>query len=63
MAPPLVLVDPPYEAEDEFSRLAAGLVAGWQRFRTGVFVAWYPIKQRAPVRQFLAAIPQAACGT
>ena len=36
-----------------FSRLAAGLAAGWQRFRTGVFAAWYPIKQRAPVRQFL----------
>ncbi len=52
----LVLVDPPFEAPDEFAQLAAGIVAGWQRCRTGVFVAWYPIKQRAPVRQLLAAI-------
>jgi 23S rRNA (adenine2030-N6)-methyltransferase len=54
----LVLIDPPFEAVDEFARLAAGIVAGWQRFRTGVFAAWYPIKQRAPVRQFLADLRQ-----
>ncbi|MCW3474607.1 23S rRNA (adenine(2030)-N(6))-methyltransferase RlmJ [Limobrevibacterium gyesilva] len=48
----LVLVDPPYEAADEFARLVAGLRAGHGRFATGVFAAWYPIKHRAPVRQF-----------
>ena len=48
----LVLIDPPYEAADEYSRLAEGLRAGSARFRTGVFAAWYPIKHRAPVRAF-----------
>jgi 23S rRNA (adenine2030-N6)-methyltransferase len=48
----LVLIDPPYEATDEFSRLAAGLRMGHARFATGVFAAWYPIKHRAPVRDF-----------
>ena len=52
----LVLIDPPFEAPDEFARLAAGLRAGHARFRTGVFVAWYPIKHRAPVRAFHAAL-------
>lgn len=52
----LVLIDPPYEAPDEFARLAAGLRAGWSRFPSGVFVAWYPIKHRAPLRPFRAAI-------
>ncbi len=52
----LVLIDPPYEAPDEFFRLADGLGAGVSRFRTGVFVAWYPIKHRAPVREFHAAM-------
>ena len=37
---------------DEFARLAQGLPLGLHRFRTGVFAAWYPIKQRAPVRAF-----------
>jgi 23S rRNA (adenine2030-N6)-methyltransferase len=43
-----------------FAMLVRGLVVGWQRFRTGVFIAWYPIKQRAPVRQFLADIQQSS---
>ena len=44
----LVLVDPPYEAADEFSHLVAGSAA---RPRTlsgrGVVAAWYPIKDIA----------------
>ncbi len=52
----LVLIDPPYEAEDEYPRLAAGLRRGHARFPTGVFAAWYPIKDRAPIRDFFAAI-------
>jgi 23S rRNA (adenine2030-N6)-methyltransferase len=52
----LVLIDPPYEAPDEFDRLLQGLRTGHSRFRTGVFAAWYPIKHRAPVRAFHAAL-------
>jgi 23S rRNA (adenine2030-N6)-methyltransferase len=52
----LVLVDPPYEAADEFDRLAAGLRLGHSRFATGVLAAWYPIKHRAPVRAFHEAM-------
>jgi 23S rRNA (adenine2030-N6)-methyltransferase len=47
----LVLIDPPFEDPQEFGAMAEGLAIGWRRFRTGVFAAWYPIKQRAPVRQ------------
>ncbi len=49
----LVLIDPPFEVPEEFNNLAKGLTLGHSRFRTGVFVAWYPIKQRARVRLFL----------
>ena len=52
----LVLIDPPYEQTDEFATLADGLRAGYRRFRTGIFAAWYPIKHRAPVRVFHQAI-------
>ena len=54
----LVLVDAPFEAADEFDRLAKGLVTGWTRFRTGVFAAWYPIKHRASIRPWFAALRQ-----
>jgi 23S rRNA (adenine2030-N6)-methyltransferase len=52
----LVLIDPPYEAPDEFSRLVDGLRRGHGRFPSGVFAAWYPIKRRAQVRDFFSAI-------
>ncbi|MDA8052176.1 MAG: 23S rRNA (adenine(2030)-N(6))-methyltransferase RlmJ [Rhodospirillales bacterium] len=52
----LVLIDPPYEEPGEFARLAAGLGAAQQRFPTGVLAAWYPIKHRAPVRDFHEAL-------
>ena len=52
----LILIDPPFEDPEEFVHLAAGLALGHSRFRTGVFVAWYPIKRLAQVRQFLTAM-------
>ncbi|MDD2875710.1 MAG: 23S rRNA (adenine(2030)-N(6))-methyltransferase RlmJ [Acidiphilium sp.] len=50
----LVLIDPPFEKADEFATLAHTLAAAWQRFPVGVFAAWYPVKHRAPVRDFFA---------
>jgi 23S rRNA (adenine2030-N6)-methyltransferase len=41
----LVLIDPPYERPDEFSRLAAALETALGKWRSGVFFAWYPIKE------------------
>jgi 23S rRNA (adenine2030-N6)-methyltransferase len=40
----LVLIDPPYEQPDEFSRLAAALSEALDKWPTGIFFAWYPIK-------------------
>lgn len=40
----LVLIDPPYERGDEAQRLAAALALGLRRWPTGIFMAWYPIK-------------------
>lgn len=54
----LVLIDPPFEDPQEFNEVANGITLGYSRFSTGVFAAWYPIKQRAPVRQFLADLEQ-----
>ncbi|WP_270938471.1 23S rRNA (adenine(2030)-N(6))-methyltransferase RlmJ [Falsiroseomonas oryzae] len=56
----LVLIDPPFEKEGEFDRLAAGLAALRHRFRAAVVAAWYPIKHRAPVRAFHAALREQA---
>jgi 23S rRNA (adenine2030-N6)-methyltransferase len=42
----LVLIDPPFEQPDEFSRLAGGIAAAHRKWPTGIFMAWYPIKQQ-----------------
>jgi len=40
----LVLVDPPFEADDDFARLARGLAAAHRKWATGIYALWYPIK-------------------
>lgn len=39
----LVLIDPPYEREDEARRAVQMLRDGYRRFATGAFVLWYPV--------------------
>ena len=52
----LVLVDPPYEVEDEFCRLLVGLRTAISRLPSAVVMAWYPVKHRTPVRDFHDAL-------
>ena len=56
----LVLIDPPYEAPGEFARVAAGIATAGARFPGAVLAAWYPVKHRAPVREFHLALQ--GCG-
>ncbi|MFK2891546.1 23S rRNA (adenine(2030)-N(6))-methyltransferase RlmJ [Dyella flagellata] len=50
----LVLIDPPYEAQDdEFRLIEAALKTALQRWPTGVYAIWYPIKLRSQVQPFL----------
>jgi 23S rRNA (adenine2030-N6)-methyltransferase len=52
----LVLIDPPFEATDEFERLMKGLKEAHRRWSQGIFALWYPIKDAAPVRAFHEAV-------
>jgi len=42
----LVLIDPPFEAKDEFERLADRFAAAFAKWPTGIYVLWYPAKSR-----------------
>src|SRR5262249_40628506 len=44
----LVLVDPSFETDSDFPRLASGLAAAHRKWATGVYFLWYPIKVRRP---------------
>ncbi|HET7757631.1 MAG TPA: 23S rRNA (adenine(2030)-N(6))-methyltransferase RlmJ, partial [Steroidobacteraceae bacterium] len=44
----LAFIDPPYEAPAaDFAAVTAAVADGLRRFPTGVFAAWYPLKERA----------------
>ncbi len=45
----LILIDPPYEQEDECARAALALRGALQRMRQGVFIWWRPLKHAALV--------------
>lgn len=49
----LVLVDPPFERPDEFDAVAELLERAAQRFAQGVYVAWYPVKNRHAADRFV----------
>lgn len=40
----LVLIDPPFEQRDELPRLADAIATAHAKWRTGMLLAWYPIK-------------------
>jgi 23S rRNA (adenine2030-N6)-methyltransferase len=48
----LVLIDPPFEEEGEFARMADGLKKAHRRWPGGIYAFWYPIKDRAAVERF-----------
>jgi 23S rRNA (adenine2030-N6)-methyltransferase len=41
-----VLIDPPFEDPHEFPRLADALVAARRKWADGVYLAWYPLKNK-----------------
>ncbi|MDP1869473.1 MAG: 23S rRNA (adenine(2030)-N(6))-methyltransferase RlmJ [Bradyrhizobium sp.] len=42
----LVLIDPSFEAKNEFERLAAGFTEAFAKWPTGSYLLWYPVKSR-----------------
>jgi 23S rRNA (adenine2030-N6)-methyltransferase len=54
----LVLIDPPFEQPTEFTDLANALKFSLERWPTGMFAAWYPIKTGQEDMRFLTTLRQ-----
>ena len=48
----VVLMDPPFEAPDEFEAAAEAIKGAVRRFATGIYLIWYPVKSAAAARAF-----------
>jgi 23S rRNA (adenine2030-N6)-methyltransferase len=44
-----ILIDPPYEVEGEFAQATGTLIEAYRRFATGIFLLWYPAKEKPSV--------------
>jgi 23S rRNA (adenine2030-N6)-methyltransferase len=51
-----VLIDPSYESDEEFGRVADGLARAHRRFATGIYLVWYPIKSRGEADAFCGEV-------
>jgi 23S rRNA (adenine2030-N6)-methyltransferase len=56
----LVLIDPPFEAKDEFERLARAFSQAYAKWPTGIYVIWYPAKSRRATDALAQAVAGAA---
>jgi len=54
-----VLIDPPYEEREDFTRVHDAIVDALQRFPTGVLLAWLPLKLREDFDRWFAALGRA----
>ncbi len=52
----LVLIDPPYEAPDEFAQVARAVADVHRRFATGIVLIWFPIKSPAAADAFCGEV-------
>jgi 23S rRNA (adenine2030-N6)-methyltransferase len=58
----VILIDPPYEADDEFARVGDLVARAYRRFATGVYLIWYPIKSRGSAEALLGEIAAQGIG-
>lgn len=50
----LVLIDPPYEAADEFVTATEAIEKVWRKWATGNIMLWYPVKDAGTIASFAA---------
>jgi 23S rRNA (adenine2030-N6)-methyltransferase len=53
----LVLIDPPFEAADEWTELSRALGDALQRWPTGAVLVWYPLKNPRQADELCAGVP------
>jgi 23S rRNA (adenine2030-N6)-methyltransferase len=58
----LVLIDPPFEQAGELARLAAALAAAHRKWASGIYLAWYPIKERTETQALARHLQRASIG-
>jgi 23S rRNA (adenine2030-N6)-methyltransferase len=56
----VVLIDPPFEASDEFERMLDGFAKAFAKWPTGTYILWYPAKSRRATDDLADRVARAA---
>jgi 23S rRNA (adenine2030-N6)-methyltransferase len=56
----LVLIDPSYELAQDYTLIVSALEDALDRFRTGIFLVWYPLLERQEAKALPAAVEELA---
>ncbi len=59
----LALIDPAYEAADEWQSVARETIAAWRKWPTGCFMVWYPLKNPRQSDDLAASFADAGVGS
>jgi len=47
----VVLIDPPYELKEDYTKVVKTIVSAYKKFATGTYILWYPVVKRELVEQ------------
>lgn len=47
----VVLMDPPYELKEDYTKVVKTLIKAYRKFATGTYILWYPVVKRELVNQ------------
>ncbi|HEY0235578.1 MAG TPA: 23S rRNA (adenine(2030)-N(6))-methyltransferase RlmJ [Afipia sp.] len=56
----LVLIDPPFEQKDEFPIMAEGFASAFVKWPQGIYMLWYPVKDRRASDALTARVAEIA---
>ena len=49
----LILIDPPYELKEDYTRVIKAIEEGYKRFATGIYAIWYPVVLRQQIKHMI----------
>jgi len=54
----VVLIDPPYELKDDYTKAVNTIISAYKKFATGTYILWYPVVKRELVGQMKTQFTQ-----
>ena len=52
----LILIDPPYELKEDYTRVIKAIEEGYKRFATGIYAIWYPVVLRQQIKHMIKGL-------